>query len=208
MTSFATDDGLVLEGAWSRVSGTPTAVAVLAHPHPQHGGTMNAPLMRSIAGRLVDAGIEVLRFNFRGVARSEGGWGGGDDEVLDVAAAVSHARSARPDLALCIGGWSFGAVTALRWQAMAGDTAPYAGVAPPLHHDDSIALPGPADLAPARRLLVLGDRDQFCTIGELAPYAEAIGARFEVVNGSDHFFVFRDMLVGRLMADHFRGDAG
>jgi uncharacterized protein len=208
VSSFVTDDGLVLEGAWSRVRGVPKAVAVLAHPHPVQGGTMNAPLMRSIAGRLADAGIEVLRFNFRGVGRSEGGWSSGAGEVRDVAAAVAHARSARPGLALCVGGWSFGAVTALRWQALAGDGSPYAGVAPPLHHDDSMILPDPAELPAGRRMLILGDRDQFCSVAELAPYAEAIGARFEVVNGSDHFFVFRDMLVGRLIADHFVGGAG
>jgi uncharacterized protein len=208
VTSFTTDDGLVLEGAWSRARGAPAAVAVFAHPHPLQGGTMNAPLMRSVAGRLADAGVEVLRFNFRGVGRSEGEWSFGEGEIVDVAAAVVHARAARPELDVCVGGWSFGAVTTLRWQAESGDSSPYAGVAPPLRHDDSIVLPDPGRLAPARRLLILGDRDQFCGVDEIEPYAESIGARLEVVAGSDHFFVFRDMLVGRLVADHFLADVG
>lgn len=208
MTAFTTDDGLTLEGRWSTGRGEGSGLVVLCHPHPQHGGTMEAPLMRSLAGRLSDAGMDVLRFNFRGVGRSEGGWGGGTGEIMDVAAAVAHARGARPGMVPALVGWSFGAVTALRWQAITGDTAPYAGVAPPVRLEPSMALPEPEDLAPARRLFVLGDRDQFCAVADLETYANSIGARLEVMAGSDHFFVFRDVAVGRSIADHLLGVGG
>lgn len=173
---------------------------------------MNAPLIRSIASRLADDGFHVLRFDFRGVGASEGAWGGGEGEVLDVEAAVGAARTAHPDLPLGVAGWSFGAVTALRWQAAAGDTAPFAGVAPAAVGDLAMALPDPADLPPAARLLIVGDRDRLTDLAELTAYADAISARLEVIEGSDHFFVFRDVEVGRLIAEHLlehgRGAAG
>jgi uncharacterized protein len=204
MTRLETSDGLTLESAWSRPHGDAYGVAVVCHPHPLQGGTMNAPLVRALAGRLADAGFHVLRFNFRGVGRSEGGWGGGEGEVLDVGAAVEAARAAHPNTPFALAGWSFGAVVALRWQAHSGDTSPYAGIAPAVVESLSMELPPAPALAPARRLLILGDRDRFCAVDDLAVYAEAIGARLEVLAGSDHFFVFRDMEVGRLVADHFR----
>lgn len=200
MISFDTADGLTLEGAWTTPQDPPTGVAVLCHPHPLHQGTMNAPLLRSVAGRLADAGICVLRFNFRGVEGSQGSWGEGEAEIEDVAAAVAHAAREHPTLPLHVAGWSFGAITALQWQARTGSTARYAGIAPPVRLDGTPTLPDPADLAAAPRLFVIGDRDQFGTVDDLTAYAEAVNARIEVIPGSDHFFVFRDMQVGRIVA--------
>jgi uncharacterized protein len=99
-----TDDGLSLESAWSGPTADASHLVVLCHPHPQQEGTMDAPLMRSLANRLADRGFRVLRFNFRGVGSSEGGWSGGDGEVSDVAAAVAFARETHPDLPFGLAG--------------------------------------------------------------------------------------------------------
>jgi hypothetical protein len=201
MTGPITEDGLALESAWSGPISEATRLVVLCHPHPQQEGTMDAPLMRSLANRLADRGCRVLRFNFRGVGNSEGGWSGGDGEVRDVAAAVAFAREAHADLQFGIAGWSFGAVTALRWQADHGDASPYVGVAPALSYDPSLRMPTSDELPPAQRLFILGDRDQFCSVDELTAYAADISAELEVFPGSDHFFVFRDVGLGNRIAD-------
>lgn len=208
MTGPITEDGLALETAWSGPASDATNLVVLCHPHPQQDGTMNAPLMRSLANRLADRGFRVLLFNFRGVGHSEGGWSGGDGEVRDVAAAVAFAREAHPHLRFGLAGWSFGAVTALRWQSKHGDASPYVGVAPALAYDPSLRMPATDELPPARRLFILGDRDQFCGVEELTTYAAGIGAHLEVFPGSDHFFVFRDVAVGNRMADFFEAANG
>jgi hypothetical protein len=203
VTDLTTADGLALEARWDPPDGDAAGVVVFCHPHPQQDGTMNAPLMRAVAGVLVDRGLHVLRFNFRGVGASEGRYDDGIGEVDDVAAAVDAARSTHPALPFGIAGWSFGAVTALAWQAREGDTSRYAGIAPPrrLSSGEEIV---PADrLAPADRLFVLGDRDQFTTPQELQEYVDAVGGRLEVLGGSDHFFYFREEKVGGLLADHF-----
>lgn len=192
-------EGATLEATWDRTD-EPEHVAVLCHPHPRHGGTMNAPLIVSVARHLRDTGFAVLRFNFRGVGGSTGSWDGGTAEVDDVAAAVAAARTAYPDLPFGITGWSFGAATALRWQARAGDASTYVGIAPPVASDLTPALPAPADLAPAFRRFILGDRDQFTTVTELEEYAAAVGGEMRVMPGSDHFFYFRDQVVADLVA--------
>ncbi len=196
---LTTDDGERLEAVWSLPT-EPHAALVLCHPHPQHGGTMNAPLIAALARHMTREGWAVLRFNFRGVGDSTGTWGGGEAEVADVAAAVRAVRSRHPGLPTHLAGWSFGAATALRWQAAAGDNSPYVGIAPPVDSDLTPRLPSPEDLAAANRTLILGDRDQFTTVDDLAAYAEAIGARLEVMKGSDHFFHFRDVRVAELAA--------
>lgn len=198
-----TRDGLTLEARWDAPSDPPRAAVVLCHPHPLMGGSMDVPLIRSISARLRDAGVAVLRFNFRGVGRSEGRWSGGGAEIEDLAAAVAACDSACPDLPNGIAGWSFGAFTGLRWQARADDSRPYAGIAPPTRLTGDLVLPSPAALPPARRLFIIGDRDQLTALDDLRTYAEEVGGAFAVVGGADHFFHFRDQQVGALLVSHF-----
>lgn len=199
-----TADGLMLSGVWSEAV-DPVGVVVFCHPHPLDGGTMNSPLMRGVTHALVDAGLHVLRFDFRGVGASQGSWGAGTGEVLDVAAAVTTATMTHPDLPLGIAGWSFGATTSLRWQSETGSTLPWVGIAPGIRSYRGTMPPDPRGLVAARRLIVIGDRDQFASVAAMQEFADAAGARLEVLAGSDHFFVFRDRTVGAFAADHFGG---
>lgn len=205
LLDLETAEGLTLEARWDETDDSPSRVVILSHPHPLQGGTMTVPLLQVVTDRLVDAGAAVLRFNFRGVGRSEGGWGGGTAEIGDLDAAVDHARTRHPNTEIGLAGWSFGAVTALRWQARTDDASPLAAIAPPVRLPAGAEAPDPAALAPARRLFVVGDRDQFVTADELAAYAEAAGGQVEVLTGSDHFFVFRHRRVAELVAGHFAG---
>lgn len=196
--------GISLEARWDRPEPSVGAL-VFCHPDPQQGGTMTAPLMHKVTKALVARGFSVLRFNFRGVGLSTGRWDEGSGEIDDVAAAMAHARDTGPDPGLV--GWSFGAATALQWQARQRDPTPFAGIAPPLRIDGVDRLPSPDRLVPARRTFILGDRDQFVTVDELQAYADAAGATVSVLKGSDHFFFFREDTVAGLIADHWLGEA-
>jgi len=202
-TTIATSDGLHLEAQWDLPEGAPRMAVVLCHPHPLMSGSMDAPLIRGVGSRMASAGFAVLRFNFRGVGNSEGGWGGGTAEIEDVAAAVRSSDETYPDLPGGVAGWSFGAHTALRWQARSDDSRPYGGIAPPVSLTGGGDLPLPVALPPAERLFVIGDRDQFTPAGDLEAYAAETGARFEIMAGSDHFFAFRDRQVADLLIGHF-----
>ncbi len=202
---ITTSDGISLESLWDEPAGEPEGCVVLCHPHPLDGGTMNAPLMRMVAATLAASGLWVLRFNFRGVGLSQGEWGVGRGEVSDVAAAVAAAGETRPGLPMGVAGWSFGASTSLRWQAESGSTLPWAGIAPGIQTYRDAEPPDVTRLAPAPRLIVHGDRDQFASPAAMAEFASSFGARLEVLRGSDHFFVFRGRRVGALVAAHFGG---
>ncbi|MEE8330806.1 MAG: hypothetical protein V3R84_03460 [Acidimicrobiia bacterium] len=191
-----------LEARWDVPNSDAATCVVFCHPHPQHGGTMRAPLMHKVTKAMVAGGLAVLRFNFRGVGESAGEWSGGVGEIDDVDAAMREAADLY-GMSVGLAGWSFGAATALRWQAGAGSSASYVGIAPPVTMDLVPVLPEPGDLAGGRRLFIVGSRDQFVTTAELADYAASIDADLEVLEGSDHFFYFREQKVGELLAGFF-----
>ena len=89
-------------------------VAVIGHPHPPDGGTMGNKVVTSIAKALAELGVASVRFNFRGVGHSEGEYDAGRGETLDYLAVAQWLRSVRPDDALWLAGFSFGAWVALR----------------------------------------------------------------------------------------------
>ena len=139
-----TADGLALVGELARpVDRAPVATLVMLHPLPTHGGMMDSHLLRKAANRLPAlADLAVLRFNTRGTeserGRSEGRFGDGEDERLDVAAALDFVEY--EDLpAPWLVGWSFGSELALRYgcdPSVAGAVL----LAPPLHRagDDDL----------------------------------------------------------------------
>jgi uncharacterized protein len=97
-----------------RVAPAARAAAVLAHPHPLHGGTLHNPVVFHADRELHRAGWTTLRFNFRGVGTSDGAHDDGRGEVGDVAAALSWLRGVAPDVPLLAIGYSFGSWCAIR----------------------------------------------------------------------------------------------
>ncbi len=183
-----TADGLTLEAEWSAPD-KPAVVAVLCHPHPQYGGTMRSMLTSALFDALPRAGIACLRFNFRGVEGSEGAYGEGRDEPLDVVAAIDAAAGAAPGVPLALVGWSFGADMALT----VGDqrVGGWVGIAPPLRFraaGDYVTVG--KDARP--KLLILAARDEFRPPADVeAHVAEWTNTRIEIVSGASHFFVGR-----------------
>lgn len=187
--TIETTDGIRLE-AIIEVPPHPRGTLVLCHPHPQQGGTMRTPILHEIKKHALDSGHAVVRFNFRGVGRSTGVYAHGEGEILDVAAAFAKAETlGHPSVALS--GWSFGAATALRWQASEGSQATYIGIAPPINTDLAPALPTSSELESARRKFIIGQRDQLVDVAALKSYAGDIGATIDVYPTSDHFFLSR-----------------
>jgi len=88
--------------------GAPREAAMVCHPHPLYGGTMHNKVVHRIARGLRSAGAAVLRFNFRGVGRSEGSHAHGAGEIEDARAALAWLGSRYPDLPVTLAGFSFG----------------------------------------------------------------------------------------------------
>jgi len=201
--SLTTSDGEHLE-AIRDIAVDAHGIIVLCHPHPQHGGTMRAPILIAIAEHATAVGFDVLRFNFRGVGESTGVHGDGEAELNDVRAAMAYASSLDAPIS-GIAGWSFGAAVALNWQAQTNSTIPYVGIAPPVNGPLTPPLPDPAHLAQTRRGFVIGERDQFIEADELAAYAGSISAEIIRYPGADHFFVFKHKQLAEDVVGLIRG---
>ena len=163
------------------------AAAVVCHAHPRHGGMMHFKVVFRAAKALQSAGLAVLRFNFRGVGRSEGAWDEGRGEQDDVRAALDELERRFPGLPLVAGGFSFGAVMALR--VGAGDDR--VGAVMVLGYPASLDGPqGPLDAGGRPRLFVQGENDQFGPGAELRGMVEPLpeGSSLVIVPATDHFF--------------------
>ena len=175
----------------------PTAIVVIAHALPTHGGTMRTPITAAIARACAERGWYALRFNFRGVGASSGEWSGGRYETDDVAAAVAYARAIAPGLPVGLVGYSFGAFQILAYLERGGqaDAIALVGVGT---KDVSLA-PRALPLIPDATFIVAAENDQFGTADELR--AAVPHARIATVGGVDHFFVGKRDEVGALVAE-------
>lgn len=160
----------------------PRGLAVVCHPHPQHGGTMDNKVVMTLARAFVALGYTTLRFNFRGVGQSQGHWDEGRGEVDDALAVVQAHRA--PGQALLLAGFSFGAYVASQAATRLAATAP-AG---------RLVLVGPAasrfDLAPvpADTLVVHGERDEVVPLAAVFDWARPQALPVTVLPGAGHFF--------------------
>ena len=191
---FDTADHLRLEG---RVALPEDAAggAVLCHPHPLYGGSMSSAIIPVVQRALAAHGWASLRFNFRGVGRSEGTFGRGVGELKDVAAALDVVAARVQGRPLAVVGWSFGALVGLAAAVADDRTTAYAGIAPPVTVQHNTALP---PLPPAERLAswggrvlaVCGTKDDFCRTGDLKEWAQRVSpeADIRIYEGEDHFF--------------------
>ncbi len=155
-------------------------IAVLCHPHPLYGGSMNDGVLGVLADALHRHGIATLRFNFRGVGGSEGRHDGAGGEVADLRAVVVWVQTVHPGSGLLLGGYSFGASTVC--QLLAAPGAPDAErvllIAPPVGN-----LPAPEPESAAD--VFVGDADAFVDASALQQWQSA---RVHVLPGADHFF--------------------
>src|SRR5436190_1807092 len=99
-----------IEGRYHHARGTNAPMALVLHPHPLHGGTMNNKIVYTLYQCFVKRGFSTLRFNFRGVGRSQGSFDRGEGELADAAAALDWLQGYNPNAPTCwVAGYSFGA---------------------------------------------------------------------------------------------------
>jgi alpha/beta superfamily hydrolase len=157
-------------------------VAVICHPHPQHGGTMDNKVVQTLARSFLQLGYRTVRFNFRGVGASQGAWDDGRGEVDDALAVVAELR--KPDLPLVLAGFSFGGYVA----AQAASVLP-AGVAA-----TRLVLVGPSTqvqqlpVVPADTLVIHGEQDDVVPLAATLAWARPQSLPVVVIPGGGHFF--------------------
>ena len=171
-------------------------VAVLCHPHPQHGGTLDNKVVQTLARAFVQLGYRAVRFNFRGVGASEGAWDEGRGEIDDAVAVVTAQRE--PALPFVLGGFSFGGFVAsqaaLRLTAAGAAAERLALIAPAATRFDLAPVPGDT-------LVVHGEHDDVVPLAAVLDWARPQALPITVVPGAGHFFhgqltLLRSILVG------------
>jgi len=177
-----------LEGIY-RPAESPPRAAVVCHPHPQHGGTMHNKVVFRAGKAFERLGFAVLRFNYRGVGRSEGAFADGIGEADDVRAALEWLAAERPGLPLVVAGFSFGSAVGLPVGAEDARVGHLVGIGVPTGSFPFDRLAS----APQPKLFVQGGRDEHGPIEELRSGLERVAEPRDlvVVEGADHFFAGR-----------------
>ncbi len=174
------------------------AVAVIAHPHPLYGGTMENKVITTLAKVFGEAGIATFRFNFRGVGASEGTHDEGRGETDDMLRVAEHARAATSHAPLYLAGFSFGGAIATRASARA-DFAQLVLVAPGFRRITAAGMgeapdPGDPELGAigrhtaANTVVIHGDLDQTVPLADSLAWASARDVPVVLVPGGEHFF--------------------
>lgn len=121
-----------LEARYHHEPASDSPIALILHPHPQFGGTMNNQVVYNLYHTFAERGFSVLRFNFRGVGRSQGYWDGGPGELADAASALDWLQLVKPDAKSCwLAGVSFGTWIAMQLLMRRPEAEGFICVAPP-----------------------------------------------------------------------------
>ena len=173
-------------------------VAVVAHPHPLFGGTMDNKVVTTVARAFVEAGLATFRFNFRGVGATEGMHDEGRGETDDMLRVVEHARQAVSHVPLYLAGFSFGGAVAARASCRV-EFRQLVLVAPGFRRISEHGMGEPPDpddpnLGPPGRhtvdntVVVHGDLDETVPLADSLAWAAVREVPVVVVPGGEHFF--------------------
>jgi alpha/beta superfamily hydrolase len=180
-----------LEGRYHHGKDATAPVALLLHPHPDHGGNMNNKVVYALFHSFVRHGFSALRFNFRGVGRSQGSYDRGEGELTDAAAALDWLQTYNPNASSCwIAGYSFGAWIGMQLLMRRPEINRFISVAPPANvFDFSFLAP-----CPASGVIIHGGRDELVTFEAVKKLADKLNAQrnidvaLKVIAEANHSF--------------------
>lgn len=166
-------------------------LAIVLHPHPEHGGTMNNKVTYALFRTFADMGFSTLRFNFRGVGRSEGRFDHGEGELSDAATCLDWLQVQNPEPRQCwVAGFSFGAWVCMQLLMRRPELDGFIAVAPPANmYDFSFLAP-----CPVSGLVLQGGRDDVVPKESVQKLTTRLSAQrglhidYRIIEGADHFF--------------------
>jgi alpha/beta superfamily hydrolase len=181
----------------------PKGIALVAHPHPLYGGTMENKVAQTLARTFVSLGYAAARFNFRGVGGSEGVHDDGRGETDDMAIMMAHMQSEYPGLPVALSGFSFGTfVQAQLQQRLVAEGRP----AERLVLVGTAAGKWPMPEVPKDTILIHGERDDTITLQQVFDWARPQDLPVIVIPGADHFFHRKLGHIKNLVVEMWRRD--
>ena len=180
-----------LEGRYHQSKKPDAPIAIVLHPHPLHGGNMNNRVVFMMFNNFVERGFSVLRFNFRGVGRSQGAFDNGVGELSDAAYAFDWMQQFNSNSPFCwIGGYSFGALVSMQLMMRRPEIEGFVSISPPAGTEDfSFLAP-----CPSSGLIIHGDKDTHVPLDAVKKLAQKldgqknISVNLRIVKGADHFY--------------------
>ncbi|WP_315703752.1 MULTISPECIES: alpha/beta hydrolase [unclassified Bradyrhizobium] len=180
-----------LEGRYHPAKQKNAPIAMILHPHPQFHGTMNHQIVYQCYYAFAHRGFSVLRFNFRGVGRSQGAFDHGTGELSDAASALDWAQTINPEARACwVAGFSFGAWIGMQLLMRRPEVEGFISIAPPANlYDFSFLAP-----CPSSGLIVHGEKDAVVppkdvnTLVEKLKTQKGIVIDQQIIPGANHFF--------------------
>ncbi|MGI4775929.1 MAG: alpha/beta hydrolase [Janthinobacterium lividum] len=196
-----------IEGRYTESINKKAPLALVLHPHPVYGGTMNNKVVYNIYTCLVNQGFTVLRINFRGVGRSMGQFDNGIGEMTDAATALDWLQLNNPFGSVnLIAGFSFGAWVAMQLIMRRPEINNFIAVSPPVNkYDFSFLSP-----CPIPGLIIQGNQDSIVSeeaVMELAHKLSKqrhINVEYKNINGADHFFRNKITELTQAINDHLQ----
>jgi uncharacterized protein len=175
---------------------SPRGLAVVCHPHPQFGGTMDNKVVQTLARALVQLGYRSVRFNFRGIGASQGQWDEGRGEIDDALAVVQAHRTAHEPLVLA--GFSFGGYVASQAHTRLADVERLILVGPAVQNFTVAPVP-------AGTLLVHGEHDDVVPLSAVFDWARPQALPVTVLPGAGHFFHGQLAALKQIVLDAWTG---
>lgn len=189
-----------IEAAQDAPAGVSRGIAVIAHPHPLFGGTMDNKVVQTMARAFVQSGWRAVRFNFRGVGASEGAYDEGRGELQDLLAVVSHSAT---EGELALAGFSFGAFVTSHAVAATAPRLPEAVVLVGTAASRFTVAPIASELHD-RTLVLHGEQDDTVPLADAMAWARPQSLPVTVVPGGGHFFHGQLPLLRSLVVRHLR----
>ena len=190
-----------LEGRYHPLKDKEGPIALILHPHPKFGGTMNNKVVYNLHYLFHRLGFSVLRFNFRGVGRSQGAFDEGIGELSDAASALDYLQQLKPDARQCwVAGFSFGAWIGMQLLMRRPEITGFVSVSPPANmYDFSFLAP-----CPSSGLVINGENDRIAPPPDIEKFVaklktqRGITITHETVSGANHFYErgMEEMLFG------------
>ncbi len=194
-----------LEGRYHQATDSGAPIALVLHPHPRYGGTMNNKVVYSLYQTFVEREFSVLRFNFRGVGRSQGVYDGSGGELSDAAAALDWLQSVNNNAKGCwISGFSFGAWVSMQLLMRRPEVSGFIAISPPANmFDFSFLAP-----CPSSGLIVHGTNDDLVPEIDVAKLAQRLSQQrgitieYQKIKGATHFYDDKLDRVARVVGDY------
>ena len=180
-----------LEGRFHPQKNTNAPVAIILHPHPKFGGTMNNRVVYNLHYCFFNLGFSCLRFNFRGVGKSEGEFDDGLGELADAASALDFLQANSPNSSGCwVVGFSFGSWIGMQLLMRRPEISGFISVSPPANmYDFSFLAP-----CPSSGLIINGSLDRLVPPSDIKNLSDrlklqkGIKVSHQEIEGADHFF--------------------